>query len=126
MEIEQMSRILHESFLGHAVYLANKWEFKANMDTIVNVLNYIDVKVKDRSIPMMDVERMLYHYIVNDFSHTPYQNFDQNMYQNSYPESEDDIEEIKYILFKVAGIPTNYFNKNVVAKHEAFDLQLVL
>lgn len=121
-----MSRMLHESFLGHAVYLANKWEFKANMDTIVNVLNYIDFKVKDRSIPMMDVERMLYHYIVNDFSHTPYQNFDQNMYQNSYPENEDDIEEIKYILIKAVGLSTNYFNKNVVAKHEAFDLQLVL
>lgn len=121
-----MSRILHESFLGHAVYLANKYEFKANMDIIVNVLNYIDFKVKDRSIPMMDVERMLYHYIVNDFSHTPYQNFDQNMYQNSYPESEDDIEEIKYILFKAVDLPTDYFNKKVVAKHEAFDLQLIL
>lgn len=126
MEIYQMSRVLHESFLGHAVYLANKYEFKANMDTIASVLNYIDFKVKDRIIPMMDVERMLYHYIVNDFSHTPYQDFDQNMYQNSYPENEDGIEEIKYILFKVVGIPTNYFNKNVVAKHEAFDLQLIL
>lgn len=115
----------HENLLAHAIWLkseSNMTAFNAyTTDRLMSKLEFLE----GRELPMITVEKIIYHAVMNDFSRSPYDNFDPCEFQNAYTENNDVIEEIKYLIFKTCGHDTKYFHKDVIAKHRDFDHQYV-
>lgn len=111
------------NLLSHAVWLRSNHQTTATnaytLDRLMQELEFLD----GRSIPMSTVEKIVYHYVMNDFSRTPYDDFDQNEYQNSHIEENNDIEKIKYMIAYTCCLNTDYFNEEMKKELKDFDLK---
>lgn len=114
----------NESFLKGVIF--NKSGQFSNLhnqllvDELIQYVNHI--RTDDWMVDDNTILKLLYHFITNVWSHSPYPNFEPGLYQNAYPENNDDAEEVKFLLCKICGYDTNFFNEDVKEKHKDFNL----
>lgn len=122
MESYPMKR-QYENLLSHAIWLRSNFISSAeNAYTLSKLMREIEF-LESRSIPMSTVEKIIYHYVMNDFSRTPYDDFDQCEFQNSHIEENNDVEKIKYMITYACGFDTTYFNVDL--KEELKDFNII-
>ena len=82
METYQM-KAKYLNLLAHAVWLkSNNQTTAENAHTLSKLMSKIEF-LDSRSIAMSTVEKIIYHYVMNDFRRTPYDDFEQCEYQNA-------------------------------------------
>lgn len=113
----------YENLLTHVVWLRSNSQTNTFNISILNQLMSEIEFLDSRSIPMSTVEKIIYHYVVNNFSRTPYEDFDPCEYQNSYIENNNDIEKIKFMIAYTCGNDVVNFNEYVKEELKDFDLK---
>ena len=113
----------YENLLSHAIWLkSNNQTTAENAHTLSKLMSKIEF-LDSRSIAMSTVEKIIYHYVMNDFRRTPYDDFEQCEYQNAHMEENNDIEKIKYMIAFTCGYDTTYFNEEMKEEMKDFDLR---
>lgn len=113
----------HETYLDHAVWLKSNHSMSAQDGCTLAILMAKLEFLKNRTLDMATVEKIIYHYVVNDFSRSPYRGFNCTEYQNCIPESTDTLEEIKIMICKTCGLDTQHFHPYIQSKYNKFALK---
>lgn len=113
----------HENYLEHVIWLKSNRAMSAQDGCTLAILMTKIEFLKNRTIDMSTVEKIIYHYVMNDFSRTPYRGFDCAEFQNCIQENNDSLEEIKIMICKTCGLETKYFHPEIQSKYNKFDLK---